>query len=47
MQKPPQSAADFGGEIVELAVKQVELFQSWQQGFEWGKPMNAYAVVEY
>ena len=37
-------AADFRGQIIQLAAKQAEFFQRGQQGFERGKPANAEAA---
>ena len=34
-------AADFRGQIIQLAIKQVEFFQRGEQGFERGKPAKA------
>ena len=37
-------AADFRGQIIQLAAKQAEVFQRGQQGFERGKPAKAETV---
>ena len=37
-------SADFRVQIIQFAAEQVEFFQRGQQGFERGKPGNAYAA---
>jgi hypothetical protein len=39
-------AADFRGQIIQLAAKQAEIFQYGQQAFERGKPAKAEATLQ-